>query len=268
MLISTALPYLQTTHDEGESDFESRSSSDSSEDGDTPQRVPRISILLQQVKDQIESLFELSSVLGRPAFYGRWDRSTATEESVLGQAFVEFDRRHVLEKIRHWRGLGKDQNATLMEEDTTEDDLTRKDDLVPWLCDRLALANSKRRSQLQYWSENPCQLAQDAREPEERIGEEETNEVSTELETIDTTQKEGLEPATGGQTLYMSAPGVDDSATEDGRSQSTQDSNTGYRQGSNRVPDAPTPSNGAHASCPYCGVELQNETIEKRKSWR
>lgn len=263
--MSIALPYSQRTDDERESDFESRSSSDSSEDGDTPQRVPRISILLQQVKDQIDSLFELSSVLGRPAFHGRWDRSTATEESVLGQAFVEFDRRHVLEKIRHWRGLGKDQNATLMEEDTTEDDLTRKDDLVPWLCDRLALANSKRRSQLQYWSENPCQLAQG---PEERVGEEETNEVSTGLETINTAQKEGLELATGGQTLSMLAPSVDYTSTDDGRSQSTQDSNTAYRQGSNRVPDAPMPSNGAHASCPYCGVELQNETVEKRKSWR
>ena len=92
---------------------------------------------------------------------------------MLVQAFVEFDRRHVPEKIRHWRGLGKDQNVPLMEEDTTEDDLTRNNDLVPWLCDRLALANSRRREQLQYWSENPCQLARDAWEAEERVWEEE-----------------------------------------------------------------------------------------------
>jgi RNA polymerase-binding transcription factor DksA len=208
------------------------------------------------VKDQINSLFELSSVLGRPAFYGRWDRSTATEESVIGEAFVEFDRRHVLEKIRHWRGLGKDQNANLMEEDTTEDDLATKVDLVPWLCDRLALANSKQRVKLQYWSKNPCQLVPDSREPEERVWEEETEEASTEVETMDATQKQGLEPATSAKAPSTSASGVGDAATQDKSSQRTQDSKTGCQKGSNRVSDAPKPSDGAHGSCPYCGAEI------------
>ncbi|RYP02653.1 hypothetical protein DL764_005698 [Monosporascus ibericus] len=139
-------------------------------------RVPKICLLVQQIIEHIRSLYDLSSLLRRPNIADKYIRSIPPkpDPAALGESdtlplsvgFSSSDESHVLEKVLQWRGLTKsgrsfefeDENAAAIGKGLTS---ARIEDIL-WLCQRLARANTRRREQLQYWIDRPCDSKQDA----------------------------------------------------------------------------------------------------------
>ncbi len=94
---------------------DSSSSVEKGEDHERP-KTSKIVWLVQQIYEQIQSLFYLSSLLRRPTFTGKYIRSVSRkatasqgeEEFSLAFCFSKFDFQHVVEKLRQWRSLVKD----------------------------------------------------------------------------------------------------------------------------------------------------------------
>ena len=112
------------------------------------------------MQEQIRSLYDLSSLLRCPVAKDKFIRSTTSipyrddpkseAETSIDLLFRPFDWSYVSEKIlqcHHQTKLDKD-NAAPSEQQT----LISSVEGDPWFSERLAAANSRRREQLQYWS--------------------------------------------------------------------------------------------------------------------
>src|SRR5690606_39439181 len=99
-------------------DSDATTDDDAEDNGRHPRRsMPKIRLLVQQIVEQIRSLYDLSSLLRRPGVLDRYIRSvssrsnapTSTDPDVLmpSAGFHTSDESHVLEKVLQWRGLTK-----------------------------------------------------------------------------------------------------------------------------------------------------------------
>jgi hypothetical protein len=250
-----------------------------------PERVPRVTSLLQQASKQIDLLFEVSSLLTRSTMAGRWLRSTVKTDSSLNEAFDRYDRLHVEEKIRSWRGQG---TGTLAENEGVAPHTTHSEDssdLPHWLSHRLGQANTRRRVQLQYWAEHP--YGSPAIRPSDRMEEAPlpskedavlptrsahggTDEASTVKPRTVTGSQQQSQPSLGTKQTFSTVAASDavDGATEADRPRTIYAPSVGEQRQANRVPDAPRPGEDGKTFCPYCGMELQSQTVEVRERWK
>ncbi|ERS95330.1 hypothetical protein HMPREF1624_08208 [Sporothrix schenckii ATCC 58251] len=133
-------------------------------------RRARVSVLVDEIKEQIKSLFEVSSLLRRPRVTNKYLRSVsskspnqagAKEADLLMIAMKTYDERHVKEKMLQWGSLNKSTLGQQFQEESVP--MNRPDfgaiQEVSWLCQRLAQANTRRREQLQYWKRRPYETA-------------------------------------------------------------------------------------------------------------
>ncbi|RYP52482.1 hypothetical protein DL768_002309 [Monosporascus sp. mg162] len=237
-------------------------------------RAPKICLLVQQIFEQIRSLFDLSSLLRRPNIADEYISSipSKSDSAALGDSdtlplsvgFSSSDENHVLEKVLQWRGLTKssrsfefeDENVAAIGKAPTS---ARIEDTL-WFCQRLARANTRRREQLQYWIDHPCDSKQDA-----------TN--VTQRETLNPAQipvsHQGPKSALSKQSFSTAAISAFLDTRMDVRPRAVYAPTVIGQSRSNYVPDPPNTENGKVTfSCPYCGTMLDSTEAQNRQSWK
>lgn len=297
---STAIPIVERKFDSSrDSDQDSVSSVSADSDSEVdeeeelePRRIPKIRLLLQQMYQQIQSLYDLSSILRRPSVAGKWIRSVgkpkpgSPESQLLMSAYRGLDLCHVNEKVRQWRGLTKEANPVSLDEEipAAEEARPSNDGIadVSWLCQRLADANVRRREQLHYWASHPYTPALDDKDVLSQtaaLGEPPTSELSSRKDEtksdVSTLKPPTSRPSTqirsrsavSQQTFTTAAVSdIHDEAT-DGRPRTVYTPTIASKRGFNRVPNAPKAVEGA-ASCPYCGMTLGAGEVWNRQRWK
>lgn len=260
--------------------------------------MPKIRLLVQQITDQIRSLYDLSSLLRRPRIADKYIRSVNSKShshrTALDQpatlpfmvCFNKLDESHIIEKVLQWRGLTKSgQNFSCEDEAPAQErhGLTTDDigDIL-WYCQRLARANTRRREQLQHWADHPYISTHDkptsgrplpvlVKPPVKasEIKEESASQVST------------LKPASfkfslAGPESIMSKQSFSTAAVSDVYDTKTNArprtvyaaTNVGQCR-SNAVPDPPKTQDGQTTfPCPYCGTTLESSEMQDRQSWK
>ncbi|KAJ4305027.1 hypothetical protein N0V90_000556 [Kalmusia sp. IMI 367209] len=157
-IVSSYNSSADTSSDEDES-----SSEHDERDYVEGQKTKRITVwqTLGNIEEDIRSLFQVSLMIARPGFGRRYVHSTKQDDwdSRLAH-YVDFDLRHVMEKILDWRQSRLHEDVEpiatpelLQQRDTPGDVPGPHGDLVR----RLARANTKRRGQFLYWSKHPDQ---------------------------------------------------------------------------------------------------------------
>lgn len=260
------------------SDHDSISSVSADSDSDSDdgsehqrQRVPKIRLFVKQILGQIQSLYDLSSLLRRPKIADKYIRSINSKSDTarlsdsdtlsLSVSFSSSDERHIAEKVLQWRGLTKsgrsvefeDEHVAPMRQGLTSDGV--KD--ILWFCRRLARANTRRREQLQYWTDYPYDLEQDS-----------TNAAS--VEKPDMAQSPKGPRSTMSKQSFSTAAVSDIHDTKTNIRPRTVYAPTAIGQArSNYVPKPPKLLNeSATFSCPYCGMTLEYSEMQNRQSWK
>jgi hypothetical protein len=257
--------------------------------------MPKIRLLVQQMLEQIRSLYDLSSLLRRPKTADKYIRSVTSKLSTatlsdsdtlpLSVGFSSSDESHIAEKVLQWRGLTKSGRSVEFEdEDVAPVGQGLTSDWVediPWFCQRLARANTRRREQLQYWTDHPYDPKQDATNtarlatpdlaqvPTERGKQESRSQVSTLKPPNPSLQREGPGSAVSKQS-FSTAAVSDIHDTKTNVWPRTVYAPTSIGQGrSNSVPDPPKTANeNATIPCPYCGMTLESSEMHNRQSWK
>ncbi|KAF4336913.1 transcriptional repressor tup1 [Fusarium beomiforme] len=285
------------------SDYDSISSvsadSDSSslnEEEDTGNRMPKICLLVNQITEQIRSLFDLSALLRRPKVKDKYIRSIGSEKtsnldssetSSLASAFIGLDERHIVQKTLQWRGLTKstmkfdvDVESTAPLENVSSEGGVED---IFWLCQRLARANTRRREQLRYWTDHPY----DTKHNVPRISEVGSKAV---LPNLATQSKDGSvlgsQASTVNQTKFKEPPAMPKSISskrsfstvaESDIHETTTDTKpkTVYapteigQARSSSIPNPPKVKDGQLTFlCPYCGFALDSSMMRDRQSWK
>ncbi|KGO45689.1 Tetratricopeptide-like helical [Penicillium expansum] len=289
-LVQAILMRLKALLSQGKSNSVSADSDSDSNDGGGNQhyRMPKIRLLVQQTLEQIQSLYDLSALLRRPKIVDKYIHSVNSESHVaslnnpyhlpLSVAFSRSDETHIIEKVLQWRSLTKSaqgidfefEGVALMGQGLTnycvED--------IPWFCQRLAAANTRRREQFQYWNDHPYDSRQDtihaARLATPRLEEkqEPQNRASTFQPSIPKVPREGPK-STASKQSFSTAAVSDIHDTKTNVRPRTIYTPTAVGQGRfNSVPDPPKTVFGTTFPCPYCGTTLESSEMQNRQSWK
>ncbi|KAF5122309.1 hypothetical protein E5D57_012786 [Metarhizium anisopliae] len=272
--------------------------SDIDSDGDVKyqyNRMPKIRLLVQQILEQIRSLYDLSALLRRQKITDKYISSIDSKPSAPGNSsnlplsicLSSADESHVVEKVLQWRGWTKsvdsvksdDENFASRERRLTDD---RVKDIL-WLCRRLARANTRRREQLQYWADHPYDCNKDKHnftgeeiENREQIptklaaeGKESRSQASTLKPPSANVQSEGPNSIVSKQGFSTAAVSdVYDTRTNI-RARTVYTPTAVGQSRSNSVPNPPNTKNGVTTfPCPYCGMILESGEMENRQSWK
>ncbi|KAM7210735.1 C2H2 type zinc finger domain protein [Rhypophila decipiens] len=303
VLLSQTLPVAKRKWDSGAgtdqdsvSSVSAESSSDLDSDADDRvrprQTMPKIKLLVRQIFEQIQSLYDLSSLLRRPKIVDRYIRSlpksgtrTVTEsfpeELTLSAAFAIWDEKHVHEKLQQWQGVTKAGRSDLFDDEDVATEMPSSEDEsptpIPWLQERLARANTRRREQLRYWIDHPYDPNQD------NLGSNVTEPELVKVQVIrddgsqvSTLKKDGPAPPSQGPKSVKTTQSFSTVAMSD-----IHDTKTNVRprtvyaptemgQGKvNSVPGPPKPPEGKSTfTCPYCGISLEWSEMQNRQSWK
>lgn len=256
------------------------SSSSASESGDggverIRRRIPKICLFVQQIQEQVQSLFGISSVLRRLETTGIHIRPSALKEQTstpeiaetvpLNVAFGIFDERHIVEKILQWRGMTKSgKNITFEEEEgATEsppESMLESVKDISWLCQRLAQANTRRREQLRYWRDHPYASWKDITAISECV-----------RRSRQTTVRQGDQDSNSGTTHGLPTVAVSDVHDIDAswRTQTVNAPTAIGQDQSNSDPKTPEIEEEMFMlPCPYCGMVLDYEEVQNNQCWK
>ncbi|ORY12687.1 hypothetical protein BCR34DRAFT_287730 [Clohesyomyces aquaticus] len=253
----------------------------------TPTR-PRISALLDDLSENIDTLFRFLQLLNRPGLHRRYVHSTGRNE--FDPRVVHFkahDLRHVQEKLIFWG-----QERKRLEENESEAgpeilDIRRTTAMFPTrnvelLCERLAKANTKRREQLLYWKRHPDVAPTSQVLP----GEVEagpppslpsvvvqpivlTAARSPKSEKADTASR--VSPSTTSKQSFSHATISErlDSQTVTGAPRTLYAESTTGRRSATRVPNLPDGAlTNVYFDCPYCQTQLDSLKMSNRLNWK
>ncbi|EAW17234.1 C2H2 type zinc finger domain protein [Aspergillus fischeri NRRL 181] len=260
-------------------------------------RVPKIRLLVQQVLEQVRSLYELSALLRRPKIADKYIRSVNSKSNIatlsdrdslpLNVCFGSSDEGHIVEKVLQWRGLTKSARCVEFEDEAvapvgqavTNDCV---EDIL-WFCQRLAGANTRRREQLQYWTDHPYDPKEDtatvARLATPNLAQVHAEQVEEKQEPrsqVSTFKPSNLDVSRKGSNSAVSKQSFSTAAVSDIRDTKTDvRPRTVYaptaigQGGSNSVPDLPKMEDGKLTfPCPYCGMTLESREMQNRQSWK
>ncbi|KFY44059.1 hypothetical protein V494_01665 [Pseudogymnoascus sp. VKM F-4513 (FW-928)] len=247
---------------DGMSDFGSEASSvDSSQD------TSPIDSVLAAIIQQVQALYESSTLLRRPAVPDKYIRSVTKNISSISNMFGPWDIAHVLEKVTQWHA----ENERKLEEPLKAND---------WLCVRLGAGNTRRREQLSYWQGHPGQgsstkINAEIFSPAQNVSQKFVVDPTTVL--VSPTPAKIVAHSTSASdftTHSFSAVAqsvLKDTATISGRPKTIYASSD-YRPEATeiRLPDFPKTEKGAvTVSCPYCFIQLDvKEMDNQRDLWK
>ncbi|KAJ5716894.1 hypothetical protein N7488_002540 [Penicillium malachiteum] len=295
-LLDQATRIIQRESDAEESDGSLSSvSTESDSDGEVqpPKRIPRIRILVQQILAQIRSLFDLSSLLRRPKLSERYITSvnTKAQERVINAdsiplvtAFTPLDESHILEKVLQWRGLTKSACYIEFEEEEAApvDQKFNAGHIedISWFCERLVRANTRRREQLQHWTDHPYDPSREVNKAIDSISEADPEFAARKGKGLLKGQESASQAQ--GRSIQSQAPrSTTSKAFSLANRSDVFDTKTNTRprtvyaptmigQGrSNSVPDPPKSiEEGISFACPYCKMKLDSSEMKNRQSWK
>jgi hypothetical protein len=257
--------------------------------------MPKIRLLVQQMLEQIQSLYDLSSLLRRPKIADKYIRSVSSKSNTatlsnsdtlpLIACFSSSDESHITEKVLQWRGLTKSGRMVEFEDEDVAPVVQVVtggwvEDIL-WFCQRLARANARRREQLQYWTDHPYDPKQDATDaarlatpdlaqvPAKQEKQELRSQAST-LKPPDPNLPRGGPKSAVSKQSFSTAAVSDIHDTQTNVRPRTVYAPTVIAQGrSNSVPDPPkTAYENATFPCPYCGMTLDSSEMHNRQSWK
>lgn len=257
--------------------------------------MPKIGLLVQQIQDEIRSLYDLSSLLRRPKIIAdKYIRSVSLNPNAiklsdsdtlpLSVDFSSSDESHIVEKVLQWRRLTKsarsvefeNENVAPMGQGYNTNDCVKD---ILWFCQRLARANTRRRDQLRYWTDHPYDPKQDPNNVTQPVTPnlagfnrkqvESQSQASTLKPQDSNLPRKGPKSAVSKQSFSTVA--VSDSHdTKTNVRPRTVYAPTAMGQGrSNSVPDPPKTENGKTTfQCPYCGTTVESNEMQNRQSWK
>jgi hypothetical protein len=214
---------------------------------------------------QIRSLYEISTLLRRPAIPDKYIRSESKDQRMEVSHFATWDQAHVAAKITQWT----------FDEDKTFEEPFDADSL---LCSRLAAGNTRRREQLKYWQKHPERPSSNISPPllppkpqqsENRGAQIRHPSVSAPLmnsapRSTDASKITVQSFSTVAQSILK------DNVTNSGRPKTIYaPSGHGGTQGPSRVPDVPEASSESPTfACPCCFAELNVNAMSDRQLWK
>lgn len=256
-------------------------------------KVPKISVLVNHVFEQIQLLYNMSILLNRPGLSGRYLRSTSKNEKKSELAhYAEFDYEHIREKLHQWKCKfkvitheeGKEETATTAED--LEERKTRKRsalDQTEILCRRLAKANTRRREQLQYWTHYPDRpdvvqsrdFNTDDTPEIGKGGQVKSLAIKSETSTIKPAEQKTVTGSQNRKSVAskqsfstVAASDVFDKETKT-RARTIYAQSTVGNKPSNRVPEVPKATKTCPTfKCPYCNLILESKIMADRVSWK
>lgn len=244
------------------------------DDGQTESRIPsktqRILHLLAIIVDHIQSLFQVSTLLRRPTISDKYLRSASKRTTVENKSpFLHWDLAHIVEKRRLW--INQHKWHLPADVDNAENISHQKSN---HLCKRLAIANVRRREQLDFWQAHPAQPSA-IKLPNEPIRPKPAaipDPILTgQLLKKVVPRSEISKPSHGTQQSFSTVAKSDlnDSATFSGRPRTEYVSST---KGGKYVLRVPTVSKISDDSptlkCPYCSTTLDAKSMSQRELWK
>ena len=259
-------------------------------------RRSRICVLFDGIKEYIQSLFDISSLLRRPRVTGKYLHSTPSnsqrqqrppkDDSLLA-VVSSHDERHVKEKVLQWRCLSKSTREDPDLPASKASDFAVLQD-TEWFCWRLAQANTKRREQLKYWERLPYEtiktrtfvfpeLKQENEDvfatPERGAKSDGKLAMTSEIRSCTTQQTASAAHTFSTAHTYSTAAFSDviqDSGTAKRAYTIYAPTTVGHgHDHANSVPDPPKTDDGiTNFPCPYCGMELDTTEMQDRQAWK
>ena len=266
-MVSTPRPELLSFDTESTSSLTSDSEY-STESMDEPAgkertRIPKLTLLLFHIYEQIGLLYHYSAIFRRPRLGGRYLRSKFdTEKATIPiQEFL-----HIEHKILAWAAEGEpdtSHDTTLTAQTATSYASTASG--TYGIAMRIAQANTRRRAQLMHWSRHPFSADERPAETKQHDARGSTkaksHQAASEHSTVNTYSsvarsdifEKDPEPGSGlvpARTEYAESSAGDESA-------------------SRRVPRVP--SEALHSptfECPYCLMTLDSAPMRSRNTWK
>ena len=205
--------------------------------------------LVSHIFGQIRSLYKMSILLRRPAVHDKYMRSVSKDANT--SYFLPWDHAHVENKFRNARQV---------------------------FVRRLALANTRRRQQLQYWEkhhENEAEGMSPASHPHPtvlKIGVAKPNSNARPQEkppVIGSASEKIPAQSLGMSFSTVAQSAVNDNETFSGRPRTIYAPSFQGRGRRLRIPDLPTvPFGRTSFECPYCYAQLDVQTMRQRELWK
>ncbi|KAJ5173651.1 Tetratricopeptide-like helical [Penicillium coprophilum] len=297
-LVQAILMRLRVLLNQGKScSVSADSASDSDGEGERQShRMPKVRLLVQQTLEQIRSLYDMSALLRRPTIADKYIRSVNSRLNIatpsnagylpMSIGLSRFDEAHIVEKMLQWRGLTKSARRIDFEVEGVApigQGLKKYliDDIM-WFCQRLAVANTRRREQFQYWADHPYDPRHDTTTNEAQLAtrslaqshtEESENNLEPEsraptLEPSIHVPREGPKSALSKQSFSTAAVSDIYDTKTNVRPRTVYAPTVAGQGRSNSVPDPPKIEIGTTFSCPYCGTTLESSEMQNRQSWK
>lgn len=240
---------------------------------------------------QIRSLFDVCSVLSWPRVTDKYLHSVSSGSGPQSEppdavplmvAMNVLDERHIKEKVLQWRRLNKNgPDSSCLNEPGAAETTAQQDsafDLIrdtAWLCQRLAQANTRRREQLQYWRFHPYEASSETAAVEPVPEPERDDKSQRQGQSQASTIQLGPRSQTTQQTVFTrhsfsTAAFSDVHDTKTVERARTQYALTAVGQDRvHAIPDPPKMGDGvATFPCPYCGMTLDTNEMQKRQAWK
>lgn len=224
-----------------------------------------IKSLLSVVTSQVQSLYEMSTLLRRPAIPDKYIRSAINHQKTEVSHFAKWDQDHVAAKITQWT-LDKDK---IFEEPF---------DPGSFLCSRLAAGNTRRREQLAYWQKHPerplsktSPLVSPPKPQQFENRGAQIRQPSVSAPLTDAAPRSTDASKITVQTFSTVAQSIlQDNVTSSGRPKTIYaPSGHGGFQLPSRVPDVPKASSESPTfACSYCFTELNVNAMSDRQLWK
>ena len=243
---------------------------------------------MEQISAQIRSLYDLSSLIRRPKVADRYISSVSSKQkqSSLSEsehlppvsAFGSADERHIVEKVLQLRGLTKSTQVLDFENEHAapagQDSISwNQIEDIPWFCQRLAQANTRRREQLWYWADHPHNGQDESTaarfETLNLLEKKSKHESQSQVSTARRADSKKTKTVTSKQSFSTVAVS-DVHETKTNIRPRTVYAPTAVGQGrSSSVPHPPKASKeDTTFPCPYCGMMLQSSEMMQPQAWK
>ncbi|XPT00103.1 hypothetical protein M3J09_009261 [Ascochyta lentis] len=246
-------------------------------------KIPKLPELLLHSSNDLNSLYEISAMIRRPGYERSYLRSTDnTGMDSEASAYARFDLNYVADKIRSWnqqhRIVGAEERAVRVGSLVTSPTSTEFSVVQDALIQRLASANTKRRRQLLYWSDNPEQGLKHVIQPgkmgrilsqPDRVAAKDSGTIDKSIPTKSSPSKEGGVTSPVREFSVFARSDFLGAHSEGGPAFTSYAPSTVGNKQSNRVPPLPkTAVLGESFECPYCGATLLASKMRSRSEWK
>jgi hypothetical protein len=262
---------------------ESESSEDSGSEDE--EKLPKLGYVLKRMADDIDSLYQLSLLVNRPGFNRRYIHSTGNHDHdprVAHYAF--FDLRHVEQKLLQWKNahtkIANEEELRAPVIESASDPIFATRGCEYFLTERLAVANTKRREQLMYWSRHPdipppapdlavADLKSAAPAGEAPVVVTAAPQRDPQAIPEDTKSIVAKTVMTKQTFTTVARTDVLDAQTESGPQRTIYAETTVGNMHSNRVPALPKAAElNLTFECPYCRITIRSGAVKSRQNWK